>query len=338
MSFHLRWNLFTSWSARNKKLLQWVLALLVLVLAGKFLAGNTEALSRLKEFRLWHIVVLCAMYLAYLVVSSCRSLIIVRTLTDLHISFWEWYRLFIVSRMGNMLLSQAGNIYRAGVLKGRYRLSYTNYVNFYLFFAWVDTILNFALVIVLILLLRPTLTIVGINGMALVGSVMTAILVGPIFAEKILNALHPRSDVLTKVFDKLHGMVVTMVSQGTNVGLMVRIIILGLAGFAIGVLLLGITFRGMGIQPSLTDLALFLALYKLSTYIVLTPGNIGIREIAFGFLSETLGIGMAEGIMASAILYAVHSVLIFPLGLAFGSRHLFGREKSSKTEHASSIT
>jgi len=338
MTFYFRWDLLRSWFARHKKLLQWILALLFLALACKLLVDNKDSLIRLKEFRLRHIIALCAMYSGLLFIIAYRSLLIIRTLTDLKISFWNWYKIFIISRMGNILFSQAGNIYRAGVLKGRYRLSYTNYVNFYFFFAWVDTLLNFVLVLCLILLLRPTLTIGGIYGMELVGIVMAAILVGPILAEKILNALHPRSGVLVKVFGKLHGMVVTMLSQGSNVGLMVRIIILGLAGFAIGVLLLGITFRGMGIQPSLTDLALFLALYKLSTYIVLTPGNIGIREMAFGFLSHVLGIGMAEGIMASAILYSVHAVLVIPLGMVFGSKHLFGREKSSKTERTSSIT
>lgn len=88
----------------------------------------------------------------------------------------------------------------------------------------------------------------------------------------------------------------------------------------------------MGIEPNVPDLALFLALYKLSTLVVLTPGNLGIREMAFGFLSQALGIGMAEGILASAMLYAVHSSLVIPLGLAFGSSHLFSHEKSGKTE------
>jgi uncharacterized membrane protein YbhN (UPF0104 family) len=327
MNVYHYWTETTSWIVRHKKLLQWVLALLVLVLVGKFLAGNMESLSRLKEFRLWHIVTLFALYSAYLVVSAYPPLIIIRAVADLRIPFWDWYKLFIVSRMGNMLISQAGNIYRAGVLNKRYRLPYTEYVNVYLFFAWINTLANFALVLALILLLKPALVIGGVNGAVAVGVAVIVISAGPLAIEKVLKTVRLRPGMLAKVLEKLHGMFNTMGRQGTNRGLMARVIALGFVQFAIGVFLLDTAFRGMGIQPRLLDLAVFLALYNLSTFVVLTPGNIGIQEMAFGFLSQALGIGIAEGIMASAVLRAVHSIIVFPMGLAFGSRHLFGRKK-----------
>ena len=337
MNIRYYWTETSSWLVRHKNLLRWVLALLVLILVGKFLANNKESLSRLESLRLWHLAGLYALYVVTLFINAYRTYLIIRSLAQHHISFWVWYKLFIMSRMGNILLSQAGNIYRAAVLKGRYGLSYTTYINFYLFFAWVTTLINFALVFCLILLLRPVLTIAGINGLALMGILIAVILLGPILAEKILKILRPRSGFLAKVFGKLHGMIVTMMHQGTNARLMTKLVALGFMHVTIGVLLLGIVFRGMGVEPNVPDLALFLALYKLSTLIVLTPGNLGIREMAFGFLSQALGIGMAEGILASAMLYAVHSSLVISLGLAFGSSHLFNRKKSGKTERVSNI-
>jgi hypothetical protein len=56
MNIYHYWAEITSWIVRHKKLFQWIFALLVLALACRFLVGNAEALSRLKEFRLWHIV------------------------------------------------------------------------------------------------------------------------------------------------------------------------------------------------------------------------------------------------------------------------------------------
>jgi uncharacterized membrane protein YbhN (UPF0104 family) len=108
MNVHHYWAETTSWIVRYKRLLQWVLALLVLVLAGKFLAGSTEALNRLKEFRLWHIVALCALYLANLLGNAYRTLIILRAAADLKIPFWDWYKLSIVSHMGTMPISRRG--------------------------------------------------------------------------------------------------------------------------------------------------------------------------------------------------------------------------------------
>jgi len=76
-----------------------------------------------------------------------------------------------------------------------------------------------------------------------------------------------------------------------------------------------------------TNLALFLAFYNMSLYLTITPGNIGVREIIFGALASALGVGMAEGIIASAVHRVAVYIFLFPGGMFFGGLHLFGKTR-----------
>jgi hypothetical protein len=65
-------------------------------------------------------------------------------------------------------------------------------------------------------------------------------------------------------------------------------------------------------------LAVFYALFKLSFYINLTPGNLGVQEVVWGKLSELMGIGMAQGVLVSAFVRVVSTGVILVLGIALG--------------------
>ena len=75
MTFYLRWNLLRSWFVRHKNLIRWVLALLVLILVGKFLADSKESLYILIKPHLFHMFALCVPYLICLLGAAEASLL-----------------------------------------------------------------------------------------------------------------------------------------------------------------------------------------------------------------------------------------------------------------------
>ena len=69
---------------------------------------------------------------------------------------------------------------------------------------------------------------------------------------------------------------------------------------------------------SVPVLALFYIILKISTEILITPGNIGPREVAYGVLSESMGIGMGQGIAVSVIIRVLGTGTVLVLGSCFG--------------------
>jgi hypothetical protein len=65
----------------------------------------------------------------------------------------------------------------------------------------------------------------------------------------------------------------------------------------------------------------------ISFFIILTPGNIGIQEIAWGFLSEQMGIGMEIGILMSGFIRLVSMGVLAACGIAFGGVDLIRNRK-----------
>jgi uncharacterized membrane protein YbhN (UPF0104 family) len=73
--------------------------------------------------------------------------------------------------------------------------------------------------------------------------------------------------------------------------------------------------------------AVFFILLKLSSYIILTPGNIGIREMAYGFLSQQLGMTAGAGIVLSVFYRLFGMIIVSLFGIYFGGLKLLGQNR-----------
>jgi len=318
-----------SWFERHKRVFQWLIALVALALACNILLGRETELRRLTGFAIWQLAAVSVLVGVNQFIYAFRFLVIIRVVGDVGISYWSWFKIMIVGRFANILLAQSGNVYRAVALKGRYRLPYTDYVNISVFFAWVDALLTFVLAFALIVTFMPGLQLGGINAAAAVGTLVGATAVLPLLAEKILKALRPGKGLPATVHEKLHGVFATMTHHGRDAGLMAGVTLLGLLLFTVSVVLYSILFSGVGCAINLARIALFLAVCKVTSFVVITPGNIGIRELVFGGLGEALGIGMAQGVMVSAVLRVVEYGVVFPLALAFGGTQLLAKSRGA---------
>ena len=106
----------------------------------------------------------------------------------------------------------------------------------------------------------------------------------------------------------------------------------GIVNFLIGTLQNWLCFAELGRKLSIARLSIFNLVFDASRTIVLTPGNLGVTETAYGLL----GLGMKDGatyaIIVAAVLNIVGMSAIFLLGVSFGGIALVQQLRKYETK------
>jgi uncharacterized protein (TIRG00374 family) len=125
-------------------------------------------------------------------------------------------------------------------------------------------------------------------------------------------------------------MLSTAVYSFNDLSYILKILISGMLAFFNIILVIYICFRAINVMISL-DIAIF---YKIITNllnkIIITPSNVGVREIVYGILSKEFEIGMSQGMLVSLIIRAIGIIIITVLGLAIGGTDIFKTNKEIK--------
>ena len=326
---------FKACFVKHENILRWLLALLMLSLVGRVVSANAENLHRLRDFHPQQLLFVYSLFVVYLFLHACSSYIIVRSVDSVTINLWEWIKIFIVGRFANTLFAQSGNLYRATVLKKQHHLSFSAYANVQVFFVWLETLISLGLAFLLASFSRSPTMIAGIGIPTIVGLLMSIIFIGPFVAKIILDKWGYTPGVIDKIHKMLNQMLSFILNRGTDLRLIARITLINLVVFIVWVLLYQTAFEGLGIRIRLGDLALFLAIYKLSTFLMITPGNMGVREAAYALLGQAVGISMAQGIMVSVVLRIVGYTILLPTGFVWGGAQLFEAKRRGNQEKES---
>jgi uncharacterized membrane protein YbhN (UPF0104 family) len=305
----------------------------MLLLVGRMVFENAEDLRQLQEFRLEQLLLLYGLFVVYLFLRAYSSYIILHSVESVEISLGEWIKIFAIGRFANTLFAQSGNLYRATVLKEKHQLSFSGYVNVQAFFVWLETLASLGMALLLALWSHSTTRIAGFRVTIVLGLLMIVVFIGPIFAKQVLDKWGCKSGTMGKINRLLDQMLSFVLNRGTDLSLIARVTIIDLGLFVTWGLLYRTTFLSMGIEIGLGDLALFLAVYKLSTFLVITPGNMGVREAAYALLGQAVGISMAQGVIVSAVLRITGYTILFPVGFLWGGSQLFGIRQQEKNPH-----
>ena len=109
--------------------------------------------------------------------------------------------------------------------------------------------------------------------------------------------------------------------------MLIRVVCANGLNFVNNILIFYLCLSGFQGTITLPILAVFFILLKVSSYLILTPGNLGIREIAYAFLAEQMGLGLGEG-MALSIFYRLFGMITVSLfGIYFGGLKLLGQKE-----------
>jgi uncharacterized protein (TIRG00374 family) len=256
--------------------------------------------------------------MADLIINSVRIKIVIEKCARLKLPVFGWFRIFMLGRFLNTVIPQMGNIYRCVVLKQDHNLSYTSYISSFASFAWVDTALNLIFALITILAAGSTIRMAGLPAWQVVSALIGLVIAGPIVAEFIFGLIKVKNKSLAWIHSKLSTVLTTSVNTLRDGIYLSSITITTIVSFIIAVAEFYVCFLGLGLSVDLTTLILFFAILKICDVIVITPGNLGVREIAFGLITQQTGLGMTEGILVSVVMRILSTLLVFALGIFFG--------------------
>lgn len=307
-----------------RAVLSWALGLGLLGYVVYACVSDREAMQSLKRFPLGLLAALVVAEALYNFASSQRFFVVARHLGLKDLSTLAWFRIFVVSKAMNMILGQLGNVYRAVSLKRIYGFSYSKVGGTYFTFSLLDALLNCLLMAVAVAIWNPSLRLAGLPVLpvaaAMAGAVALSLplmaVIGRAVARRTLGSdgfaartARKASEILTSV---------------TDLRLMATVCGIGFLAFLLNMATVYFAFAGMGHWLDMASLVIFVAILRFSYVVIVTPGNLGIRELAYGFLSTAMGMEMSQGLVVSALLrFSTYAVL----GILTGAFMIAGREK-----------
>ncbi|MDD5064773.1 MAG: lysylphosphatidylglycerol synthase transmembrane domain-containing protein [Phycisphaerae bacterium] len=301
-----------------KTLLRIVIVAACIVYIANFFYTNRDSLSIVIRINFITLSALVLLWLGYMLIHNWRLQLILQKCSGRKIAFWQWFKILIMGNFLNLVFSQLGNVYRGVKLKKEHNISYTSYIASFASFAWMNTCMNLVLAIVTILLIEPNLKIGLFSASSLLVIICAIIIILPITALFFLRFIRFKNHYLDWTKLKLSEVLTTTLDNIKDISFLLKIILLSIVAFIVTVFSYYILFAGFDMRLSLPILAVFCTLLQLSTLFVITPGNIGIQEIAFGFISQQFGIGMAEGILVSFVSRILSTALVILLGVLLG--------------------
>ncbi|HEG42738.1 MAG TPA: flippase-like domain-containing protein [Phycisphaerales bacterium] len=315
-----------------KTIIQWVLAASCILYLVRFFAKNTEGLKLVLDLNPLYVLGIALLVVLGHLIFAWRYRIILIKCSEKTLPFLPLAKMIILSRFLGVFAPQAGNIYRGVVLKKQHRISYTTYASSFFSITWFDTCLNLIFALIIILAIKPELELGGTR--AWLGLLALIILIGliPFITEQILRKIKVKNRYLLWVHGRLSEMFNVSVSAVSDKSYLVKMVLTGVISFVNTIIMFYICFHALGISITLPVLSLFYVILRLCNSIQITPGNIGIREIAYGILSSYMQIGMAEGILVSVAMRIISLVVISVMGIALGGVAIIKNKESLDLE------
>lgn len=314
---------------RIYRYLRWVVAGAAIAFVARQLMSNPEPLQRVLRTGPGVLAGLCGLVVLNQALMSVRFALAMKQTGAGGVSLVTWFRLTSIGQMLNLFVPQLGNVYRAVTLRRDYGISYLGYATGLVSFVWLDIVMGIVIAILVIGGLQPGLRFAGAPALLLLLAGLIVTFLGPIVAAFVLGRLPSRSGWLGKMQARLTTLLATASAAARSPSLMLRFFLLNTVVTAGQTATLWLAFHSVGDAIPLPGLVLFQILVKLSSQIVLTPGNLGITELAFGGLAHGSASTLEHGVAVSLLLRAVGSAMVCTLGvLSGGSDVLFGGRRA----------
>jgi uncharacterized membrane protein YbhN (UPF0104 family) len=316
-------------STRGKRWLRWIVASLAMAFVVRQLLSEPEPLLRIWRTGPLVLAGLCALVVLNQALMSLRFAQIMNHMGAPKVGLSAWFRLTSVGQMLNLFVPQLGNVYRGVTLKRDYGVSYLTWATGLVSFVWLDMVGGLLIAVVAISQLEPGLRFSGLSAVMLLTVGLCAIFFGPILAAFVMERLPSRAGFVGRAQARLTSLLSTASAAARSPRLMARFFSLNVLVTIGQTATLWLAFHSVGASIHLSGLLLFQILVKLTSQVVVTPGNLGITELAFGALARGSARTLEQGIAVSLLLRAVGSAMVVLLGaLSGGWGELFGGRKA----------
>lgn len=293
------------------KIFSWILLFLCLGYMIYLFSRNWSDIGIIANLDMRMVILLLVFQAIYLVLHALRYWIILQFFGGLQVGFPAWFRIYVLGRVLNLVMPQSGNVVRGIYLKRRHGVSYTRYVGSYFAFAWIGSLLGAGLALLVVSAFEPELRIADWRATPMMAAIIVGLFLGPWVLEVLWRKWPIMSRRMPEVGGKIHEILTVSVQLFCDANTMakfggVSILMFGTAGSVFY-----LCFGAYGIDLELEEVAIFLVLLQLTSYINLTPANLGVQELAFGFISDGLGIGMSEGVLVSLLVRVTGYIALF---------------------------
>lgn len=298
-------------TTRVRSLLSWGFALTVLALLAATLSREGDKLGRLVSI---------APGSALLLVMLCLLLFLpnglIRRAMAAHfgvqLAFVEWYGMIVFTNLLNLVLPARGDmVFTAGYLKTMHGLSLAHfasmtYGNAVLFAAVMvaEALLGLAYIAWDIGYFSPRVLVFA----AVMGVLALALLLLPALPVKGEGRL---AGGLRRALDGWR----SLRQAPRLLPRLARFMVLGSIIFAAWMYM---SYRALGFEVDLPRVLVAGVVVQLSFLLVLTPGNLGIREAVTGLVSQLIGLGFSEGVIVTLLQRAVSLLVFSVVGGLFG--------------------
>ena len=304
------------------KAMKWALLSVSLLVVIYALAHEREILRQAMLISPSRLTLIIALLVIYFLIYSYRFVILIEKHCDCRIGLLPWLRMLIVVRFMNNTVPQMGTVYRGVHLKKDFGVSYTDYISANLFFILTDTVFNFAIAALLLLATGNTLSFGGIHASLWLSAGFIALLALPYLVSYVLSYVRAAQQKPNKIVRVLSEVAHEITVSVRDIRYMLLSNLLALASFMTMAWVFHLLLQAVEVDLPFGTLAVFYALYRLTFHINITPGNIGIRELAYGLLCAQADVGMSKGILVSAELRVLSMTVLLVLGVLLAWRDL----------------
>lgn len=290
---------------------------------------NPDNLTALVEAEPTAIALLVLLQLLLLLSTAVTHRFVVHEVSGVKVALGPWTTLFITARFLSNVAPQAGNAYRAARLRTEWGVSLTHYVSAFLAFMWLLTTYNFVLAVGVVAIFQPWLRIAGLPAVLLLSVGSVGLAVGPLAARALWRTVPALKGRLGWVRERLQLLLDAFVEAFAHPGTIARGLVLTTMQTALATAVTWSAFRALEHRLSLSEVLVFYVIIQLGSFIQVTPGNIGVQELAFGVLATEYNVPAAAGIIVSALIRVTGLVALFLLAVPMGGIKVARRWRSA---------
>jgi uncharacterized protein (TIRG00374 family) len=313
---------------KNKIFLQTVIISLCLLIILRYFSQHTGELAYIFQLQSDRLLIIFLLSIAIHVLLGYKMLIILRKLGLRDVLFTDWFKIFSVSRFVNFHVTQGGNLFRSYILKTNHQFPYTQSIGMISVFGWLEAIFFFLMSIGAIAIQDHRFQIKGFNAIGLLTGLLAIFLLIPLLSQKILQSHKTKNPWLLWAQRKLCDIVDSFMVTMRDLRLLTVIISLNLLTFMLFACSIFIAFGAIEVHLNFAETTLFTALTLLSNIFFITPSNLGVTEVIYGYLSTVLGNSAGGGIIVCATLRLIWYILYLLLSVIF-YRTLLGAVKKN---------
>jgi len=274
---------------------------------------DETTIEALRGISFLQVVILLLLQAIYLIVESRRLEIVLEDASGVKIPSLPMLSLFSVGRVLNLLVPQAGNVYRGIRLNRSYGIAASAYAGALGAFVWLTAVLSLITSGVVLGMTQRNLTVLSVplwTAMIATGILIAVVPVG----LYLLTSSMIRKERAGSIVGKATSIVVAASDAVSNPMLILRFTTTWLMTLlVIGPMYIW-TFSILDVSVGLGVAIALYGLVQIASFVVITPGNIGIQDLGFVGLAVLLGVPAGPAAAAAALIRA--SGIITTIGTA----------------------